>query len=174
MTRQHITLKTGPIYQSTWNRCRRDARGRHWPNVRKWSQGVWDSIECKDYTWKDTQLIQNERFMICIAPPIQCQQGRNISSAPYTTGTHHPDERAGGTLCRVFNSRGGCLHRAHHDGYLHYCAYCDSLGKECNHSLPHCDRKVKDIKGEWPNNKKQPRPRSSDRESGRDRPQTKN
>ena len=85
-----------PYISKHMEQVSKDARGRHWPNVRKWSQGIWDSIERKDYTWEDTQLIQNERFMICIAPPNQRQQGRNISSAPYTTGTHHPDETVGG------------------------------------------------------------------------------
>lgn len=124
----------------------RDTRDKSWGVVRKWSQGVFDAIEKGEYTWKDYQIIQNERF-------------RTIGGGPSSSsggGGQPPSASGGGKSkqvrmefpCREFNSARGCRSsNTHTDNgvtYLHCCTYCDSACKKRNpHSVIDCENKIR-------------------------------
>ena len=91
---------------------------RHCPDVLVWRQAVFVTIERKDYSWVEYQMIQ------CVAPG-----GRGSNPAHYM-------------LCHAFNSRVGCPQKAHHDGLLHYRSYCDLCGSVCDHWIVSCRGKV--------------------------------
>lgn len=118
-----------------------DAMVRLWPNVRRWSQHIWDLVERGKCQWSDYQIIQDERFRISYMNlPNQATQS---NSAPSTA-------RAGSTapagssvaICRDFNSINGCqFNGSHEDGntrYVHVCAHCDSTGKRSSHPYHRC------------------------------------
>ena len=109
-----------------------------WPAVRAWSQSVFDAIEKGAFTWNDTQMIQNERFLVLRMAAIDNRM----------TDTHEGKE----TICLDYNSR-SCRHggakRDHTEAgirFIHCCLYCyaSSRDKErCDHGLVDCKRKEK-------------------------------
>ena len=114
-----------------------DAMERPWSAVRKWSQSVFDSVELGDFCWAEHQEIQNERVRIAMTAPFQqvnAPQGGGAQGAAKTE-----------FLCRDYNSKSGCRHRAdHNEGQvrvLHLCAFCDAVNRQCTHSVVACDRK---------------------------------
>ena len=91
-------------------------------------------------TWADSQLIHNQRVMVAIT---------GGARGPAAHSNLHGDGK--GTkqelVCRAFNSRGGCKHRAQHDEgqvrLLHICAFCDSIGRHCTgHNVIGCNSKT--------------------------------
>ena len=111
-----------------------DAMERSWPLVRKWSQHIWDQVEKGYITWADHQAIQNDRVMIMTAP-----------NAP-RANTEKAEGGAREYICREYQTRNGCRHRGSHmEGnirLLHLCAFCDSLSRQCNHSVIACAKKM--------------------------------
>ena len=112
----------------------RDAIERPWHAVRRWSQFVWDTVELGDIKWQDYQQIQNERVRLAMTAP-GC-----------ATSQIHRGEEAQEYICREFQSRTGCRHRSSHmEGavkLLHICAFCDSISRQCPHSVTACGKKM--------------------------------
>ena len=103
-----------------------------WPAVRAWTQGVFDSVEKGNYTWDDTQSIQNERFLALRAVNVP-------NSTQHDEGVE--------TICLEFNSR-NCRHggpkRDHSQAgatFVHCCLYCYASSRDrqrCDHPLVDC------------------------------------
>ena len=109
-----------------------------WPAVRAWSQGVFDAVERGAFTWDDTQMIQNERFMALRASVMDSRPG----------DAHEGKE----TICLDYNNR-TCRHggakRDHSEAgirFIHCCLYCYASSRDrlrCDHGLVDCKRKEK-------------------------------
>ena len=119
-----------------------DAMDRSWPNVRQWSQFIFDKVETGDIAWSDYQTIQNERCRLSFmgsAPP--------DNTEPKQGNVHHSRE----TICLDYNSR-SCQHggkfKHHTDNgvrYNHSCIYCfASTGSKRDHAATDCHSKQKD------------------------------
>lgn len=112
-----------------------------WPNVRRWSQHVWDLIERGKCKWSDYQLIQDERFRLSY---MNLPHQAGASSQASAAGRQGPPPQAptGGAICRDLNSVSGCRHNgSHEDGnlrYVHVCAHCDSIGRRSPHPYHRC------------------------------------
>ena len=115
-----------------------DAMERAWPAVRRWSQFIWDMVEIGELVWSDYQAIQNERIRIAMTAP---GGGNPATHQAQVTGSNKAKEY----LCRDFKAKAGCRHRSHHMDdnvrVLHYCAFCDCVGKACPHSVFACNNK---------------------------------
>lgn len=126
-------------------RVSRDALERPWHAVIKWSQYIWDMVESGYISWADRDIIQEERVRICLTCPTPRQSSAS-STQPNSAQSNRLSSARHETLCRPFNSRAGCSHRdSHHEGdiyLLHQCSYCDSVGKQCGHSVRECERRL--------------------------------
>lgn len=110
-----------------------DALSRPWPAVRKWSQTIWDCVDRGRCVWSDSRFIQEERIRV------------SYTSGPSSSSTNPQKPNSWAlreTLCRDFNSVGGCKHHGPHEQgefrLLHACAFCDSMGRRSNHSFQRC------------------------------------
>lgn len=114
----------------------RDSLERPWPSVRRWTQYVWDAVEAGEFTWADREQIQEERVRLCLTNP------GSVSSITSKQATKTETE----VICRAFNTRIGCKfqesHGDHHITQLHCCSYCDSVGRQCFHSVRECERRL--------------------------------
>lgn len=114
----------------------RDSLERSWPSVRRWSQYVWDAVETGEITWADREQIQEERVRLCLTNPLS--SSNSVSNKSHSA----PSE----VICRQFNTRIGCkfpdAHGDSHTVQLHCCSYCDSVGKQCYHSVRECERRL--------------------------------
>ena len=120
-----------------------DAMSRNWPDVRRWSQHVFDMIETGKYQWSDTQKIQNARFRFSVsAHQVQTHNHNSQSHMSNDTATRE-------VVCQDFNARScshGAVRRHHTEGqvrFMHYCSYCLASAniKSDNHPLSDCKRK---------------------------------
>ena len=95
---------------------------------------MWDLVEEGDLSWADHQLIQNERVSIALTAP--------ATGAPQAGAQNAKVKEV---LCRDYNSRGGCRQRGHHVEenirLMHWCAFCDSVSRQCPHSVFACNNK---------------------------------
>ena len=119
-----------------------DALERPWEGTRKWSQHIRDEVEKGRLAWTDHQSIHNKRCMMAILG----------SQRPSATGESVKGNSRRECICRAFNSRGGCRQRSHHDEgqvrFMHLCAYCDSVGRQCTgHNVIECDSKLRAHQG---------------------------
>ena len=114
-----------------------DAMERPWGETHRWSQHVWDQVEKGNLKWNDHQLIQNQRFRMALS------NGNRGNVGGEAKGNSRRE-----CICRAFNTRAGCRHRAHHEEgqvrFMHLCAYCDSVGRQCTgHNIVDCDNKLR-------------------------------
>ena len=84
-----------------------------WSGVRAWSQYVFDSIGKGQFTWADTQVVQNRRFRLSI-----CKNGASASTNNSQAEASYNQVKEG--ICTELNV-GHCDGPVH---YMHYCMYC--------------------------------------------------
>lgn len=118
-----------------------DAMVRPWPNVRRWSQHIWDLVERGKCRWSDYQIIQDERFRISYMNlPHQANSATQGPAPARSTGGNQGNSN--GAICRDFNSVAGCrFNGTHEDGnakFVHVCAHCDSIGRRSSHPYHRC------------------------------------
>lgn len=118
-----------------------DAITMPWPNVRRWTQQVWDHIEKGRCKWTSDTFIQNERVRLCY---MSMPQQHTANASGHNASGSAVDLRY--VLCREFNSIGGCRHNSSHDDgivrYLHSCTHCDGVGRKSSHSYQRCRIRV--------------------------------
>lgn len=137
----------------------RDALERPWCAVRRWSQFVWDSIEAGALTWADRDMIQEERVRMCLTAATN--NASNNTMSYNNTNATRKNHGAQEVICRQYNTRSGCQFReSHMDGNvfaLHYCTYCDSIGRSCGHSVRECERRLAHTRNDYGSNQNRQR-----------------
>lgn len=118
-----------------------DAMVQPWPNVRRWSQHIWDLVERGKCRWSDYQAIQDERFRISYMNLPQ-QGGSGPQSGTSVRASSSTPVNVSTAICRDFNNISGCRYSASHEEgsvkYAHVCAHCDSIGKKSSHPYHKC------------------------------------
>lgn len=115
-----------------------DGMVRPWANVRRWTQGIWDTIERGKCKWNSYYFIQEQRVRVSYSTLQQVP-----AVAPSGIGAHIQQSHEGAALlCRDFNGPQGCSFSGTHESanvkYVHACAFCDSLGRRSAHSFQRC------------------------------------
>lgn len=115
-----------------------DGMVRPWGNVRRWSQGIWDTIERGKCRWNSHYFIQEERVRVSYST----LQHVPAPAAPTNGVVSNQNVQTPALLCRDFNGTHGCAFSGTHESgnvkYVHACAYCDSLGRRSAHSFQRC------------------------------------
>lgn len=118
-----------------------DAMVRPWPNVRRWSQHIWDLVEKGKCRWSDYQLIQDERIRLSYMN-LPHQGGPSSHASSHARSSSSPQVNVNSAICRDLNNIAGCkFNSSHEDGnvkHLHVCAHCDSMGKKSSHPYHRC------------------------------------
>lgn len=117
-----------------------DALAGPWPDVRRWSQYIWDQVDKGRCTWDNTAMIQDERIRISYTNGSVSQIATGVSAQ------HKPQQPSTSPMslavCREFNAPSGCRFTGSHDlgqvRYIHSCAFCDSMGRKSPHSFQKC------------------------------------
>lgn len=127
-----------------------DASEFEWPNVRRWSEEVFDLVAERRLPegWGSSQRIQNLRTGMSRIDAARLVTHKDFSTRKHGGSANNFDNLRGGPPCQAYNSVQGCQLQSGHmlngKRQVHVCAYClSNIAAVHPHSESHCRTKQK-------------------------------